>query len=124
MVTREDSQNGNMTGAQPSAQTQHFKPPEPLNFENPKWDEWSKTFEMYRILTGLDEKPEKIQIITLKYCMGIKCEEIIKTMNLTDEQTNSYTTMMEKFKQYFKPRRNEIRLRRNFHCRKQQLGET
>ena len=100
-----------------------FKPPEPLNFENPKWDEWIKNFNIYRIITELDKKPAKIQVLTLKYCMGIKCDEIIKTMNISEEESKNYETMVTKLNQYFKPKRNEIRLRRTFNNRKRQQGE-
>ena len=37
----------------------HFKPPREFDFDNPKWDEWIKSFEMYRKLTGLDKKETK-----------------------------------------------------------------
>ena len=40
----------------------HFKPPQELDFNNPKWGEWIKAFEMYRVLTGLDKKEEEIQV--------------------------------------------------------------
>ena len=92
----------------------NFKPPPELDFDEPRWNEWKKSFEMYRKLTGLDKQDQEMQAITLKYCMGIKCMEIITTLNLTEQEENSYNTLMEKLSQYFKPKRNELRLRRNF----------
>ena len=101
-----------------------FKPPEKMDFDNPNWIEWKNAFLMYRKITELDKKDEEMQIITMKYCMGIKCESIIKTMNLTEEEEKSFNTMTTKFDNYFKPKRNEIRLRRAFQNRNQEQGET
>ena len=63
-----------------------FKPPENMDFDNPNWIEWKSAFLMYRKITELDKKDQEMQIITMKYCMGIKCEAIIKTMNLTQDE--------------------------------------
>ena len=101
----------------------HFKPPEQLDFKNPKWEDWKAAFLTYRMITELDKKPQPIQIATLKYCMGMQCEDILKTMNLTDDESKSFDTIINKFDNYFKPRRNEIRLRRIFHKRNQEESE-
>ena len=63
----------------------NFKPPQAFDYDNPKWNEWSKTFEIYRKITKLDKKPEEIKIMTLQFCKDIQCEETVKTMNLTNE---------------------------------------
>ena len=78
---------------------------------------------MYRRITELDKKDQEMQITTMKYCMGIKCESIIKTMNLTEDDMKSFDTMVSKFDSYFKPKRNEIRLRRVFQSRLREDGE-
>lgn len=101
----------------------NFKPPDKLDFQKPNWEEWKKTFLTYRLISGLEEKEQRIQIATLKYCMGMQCEEIITTMNLTEEEGGNFDTMILKFDNYFKPRRNEIRLRRIFHQRVQNESE-
>ena len=85
-----------------------FKPPENMDFDNPNWPEWKGAFLMYRRITELDKKDQEMQITTMKYCMGIKCESIIKTMNLTEDDMKSFDTMVSKFDSYFKPKRNEI----------------
>ena len=101
----------------------HFKPPEKFDFSKESWPEWKSSFEMYRKISELEKKAQDMQIITLKYTMGSKCEEIIRTMNLSDEESKSYETVMKKFDEYFKPKRNELRLRREFQSRKQLPGE-
>ena len=85
-----------------------FKPPENMDFDNPNWNEWKSSFMMYRKITELDKKEEDMQITTLKYCMGIKSESIMKTMNLTDEDQKNFETIISKLDSYFKPKRNEI----------------
>ena len=104
--------------------TSAFKPPEELDFKEPKWEEWKQRFEAYRLITELQKKDEIIQVETLKYCMGAQCVKIMKTMNLSEADLKSYDAVMKKFDQYFKPRRNEIRLRRNFHRRIQETNES
>ena len=101
----------------------HFKPPEKFDFSNESWPEWKSSFEMYRKISELEKKAQDMQIITLKYTMGSKCEEIIRTMNLSDEESKNYEIVMKKFDEYFKPKRNELRLRREFQSRKQLPGE-
>ena len=101
-----------------------FKTPAELDFANPQWDEWKQRFETYRLITELSRKTQKIQVATLKYCMGPQSENIMKTFNLTSTESENYDNVMEKFDNYFKPRRNEIRLRKNFHQRSQRADET
>ena len=102
----------------------NFKPPPELDFDNPRWTEWRKRFEMYRMLTGLDKESQERQAITLQYCMGVKCSEIMTTLNLQEDEEKCYDTLIEKFSQYFKPKKNELRLRRSFHSRTQTSGES
>ena len=64
----------------------NFKPPKPMDFGRPNWEQWKQNFEMYKKISGLEEKTEEIQVTTLKYTMGIGCEEILRTMNLTAEE--------------------------------------
>ena len=101
----------------------NFKPPKEIDFENPRWVEWKTSFETYRLITELAKKPEEIQVATLKYCMGIQSEEIIRTFELTEEQLKDYKLVLKRFEEYFKPRKNILRLRRIFHQRNQSDNE-
>ena len=78
---------------------------------------------MYGKITELDKKSQGLQITTMKYCMGMKSEAIIKTMNLTAEEQNNFHAMILKFDSYFNPKRNEVRLRRAFQNRRLEQGE-
>ena len=55
--------------------------------------------------------------------MGIESEEIIKTFNVSEEDAKCYNTIMKHFDNYFKPKKNIIRLRRIFSRRLQEEQE-
>ena len=55
--------------------------------------------------------------------MGIESEEIIKTFNVSEEDAKCYDTIMKHFDNYFKPKKNIIRLRRIFSRRLQEEQE-
>ena len=78
---------------------------------------------MYGKITELDKKSQGLQITTMKYCMGMKSEAIIKTMNLTAEEQNNFHAMILKFESYFNPKINEIGLRRAFQNRRLEQGK-
>ena len=98
----------------------YFQPPEKLNFTDPRWEEWKNSFLAFSLITELNKKPVNIQIATLKYCMGNEADEILKTFNLTDEESSSFDTILARFDEYFKPKKNIIRLRRIFNRRLQE----
>ena len=100
-----------------------FQPPEKLNFSNPRWEEWKSTFEAFALITELKTKSPDIQVATLKYCMGNEADNIMKTFDLTVEESKSYDTVLARFDQYFKPKKNIIRLRRIFNRRLQNEHE-
>ena len=100
-----------------------FQPPEKLNFTDPRWEEWKNSFLAFSLITELNKKPVNIQIATLKYCMGNEADELLKTFNLTDEESSSFDTILARFDEYFKPKKNIIRLRRIFNRRLQEEGE-
>ena len=62
-----------------------------------------------------------MQVMTLKYCMGPEIEGVIKTFNLTKDQMKDYKHVIEKLDNYFKPKKNGMRLRQKF-TRRVQLG--
>ena len=100
-----------------------YKPPQPLNFVEPNWDQFIGQYETFRLLTELDKKPGVIQVASLKYCLGPEAEEVLKTFNLSEEDGKKYEVVVGKFKNYFSPRKNVLRLRRQFYKRTQQPHE-
>ena len=100
-----------------------YRPPQPLNFVEPNWDRFISQFQMFRLLTELDKKSEPIQIASLKYCMGPEAEDVFKTFNLSEADAGKYELVVDKYKGYFSPRKNVLRLRRLFYKRTQQSHE-
>ena len=101
-----------------------YRSPAPLNFEDPRWNDWKAQFMTFRLVTELDKKNKAVQIASLKYCMGTEAEEIYKTFNLTEAEENCFDTVLSKFDNYFKPQVNVIRMRRIFQRRIQMTNET
>lgn len=99
------------------------RPPEKLNFSSPNWDAWRSSFQTFRVVTQLDQEKDDIQIATLRYSMGPESEEVIKTFDLGDLKEATYDQVLTRFDAYFKPRKNVIRLRRQFMKRVQEKGE-
>ena len=48
------------------------------------------------------------QVNMLLYCLGEEAESMLKSTNITEEETKNYETVLEKFNSFFKVRRNVI----------------
>ena len=102
-----------------------LKPPEPFNFKAPdEWPRWRRRFEQFRIASGLSGDSAAKQISTLLYCLGEEAESVLSSTNATEDDHKNYDTVMAKYDEYFKVRRNVIYERARFNCRSQQPGET
>ena len=101
-----------------------YRPPEPINFLEPKWDVWKSSFMTFRLVSELHRKSSEVQVASLKYCMGYESEEVFKTFNLSEEEGKQFDTVLSKFDAYFKPKVNVIRLRRIFQRRLQAENES
>ena len=56
--------------------------------------------------------------------MGADAERIFSSFNLTAAQEKVYATVLQKFDDYFIPKKNPIHARAVFHERKQESGES
>ena len=66
-------------------------PPEPFAFSRPEeWSKWSCRFECFRQAVGLKDKDDGVQINTLIYSMGVQADDILRTFNLSSEESNKY----------------------------------
>ncbi|KAK3085333.1 hypothetical protein FSP39_001659 [Pinctada imbricata] len=103
-----------------------FNPPESFNFERPSdWQEWKERFARYRLASKLHKDDEDIQISALIYAMGRQAEHIFKSFVFaTDGDDKKYDRVLEKFDEYFVPKRNTIHERARFHLRVQNPGES
>lgn len=102
-----------------------FNPPESFHFDKPtEWTDWKRRFERFRRATELNKKTGEIQVCSLIYAMGSEADNIFNSFTFTKEgHKNNYDVVMQKFDQYFFPRRNVIHERAIFHQRVQRPGE-
>jgi predicted aspartyl protease len=99
--------------------------PEAFDYCADKWTGWKKRFQRFRIASDLANKSDERQISTLVYCMGgERAEDILSSFNLTNEETASFDTVLERFDKHFVVRTNVIFERAQFNCRRQEPGET
>jgi len=101
-----------------------FRPPEKMNFREPRWDAWRSSFQTFRIISELDKESDSVQIATLKYSMGPEADDIFKTFEIKDTHNISYDSVLAMFDTYFKPKKNLVKLRQQFHNRCQEDNET
>ena len=95
----------------------NIAPPEPFLFSQPEnWGKWIRRFDRFRKSSGMAEKPEPNQVNTLIYSMGDQAEDILLSFRLTEEEAKKYSTVVEKFQQYYE--------RSKFNQQIQQLDET
>ena len=89
------------------SEAMNLRPPTSFSFtkvgEWPKWKQW---FEQYRLASGLVEKDEQRQVITLLYCLGEEAEEVLNATRITEEEKKKYQRVIEQFDAYFQVRRN------------------
>ena len=75
-----------------------LQPPDPFNFKVPDdWPWWRHCFEQFRVASGLQDASALKQVNTLLYCLGEEAESMLKSTNITEEETKNYKTVLEKF---------------------------
>ena len=88
-----------------------------------EWPKWIRRFERYRLASGLDGKPDAMQVNALMYAMGDEADDIMAGFGLTEEEREVYQTVKTKFDEHFVVRRNTIFERAKFNRRCQEEGE-
>ncbi|PVD28732.1 hypothetical protein C0Q70_11326 [Pomacea canaliculata] len=102
-----------------------FRAPEQFNFSQPNlWPEWKQRFQRFRCASKLDKDDEAVQISALIYTMGNDAERILTSFGLDARQRQEYDTVLERFDEYFVPKRNIIHERARFHARNQKPDES
>lgn len=105
----------------------NFKPPKNLVFDRNvhlNLETFLRSFEIYLKATGLEEKPNETKVAILLNIAGDEAQKKFLTFNLTEEQRKSYVEVVQAFKNYCKPMKNETYDRYKFFTRTQQEGET
>ena len=105
-------------------------PPDPMDFSRPdSWPMWRQRYERYRLCTKLNKEDGEIQVSNLIYVMGMEADRIFSTFTFArpaegqPDPKDNYDTVMNKFHEYFIPRRNVVHERSKFHSRQQEEGE-
>ncbi|KAK7093228.1 hypothetical protein V1264_007018 [Littorina saxatilis] len=102
-----------------------FKPPANFDFVRPAgWAEWRQRFGRYRVASKLMKEDGEIQVSSLIYSMGNEAEKIFSQFNLNAEDSKKYDVVLEKFNEYFLPKKNVIHERAKFHRREQKEEES
>ena len=85
-------------------------PPEPFKFRAPEdWPRWKRRFQQFCVASGLvDDRSAEKQVSTLLYCRGEEAQAVLASTNITEEERRSYDTVVSKFEDFFKVRRNVI----------------
>lgn len=102
-----------------------FNPPTDFPFDKPtEWPDWKQRFVRYRTATKLNKEDGDVQVSCLIYAMGSESENIYRSFTFAeDRHRNDFDKVIEKFDEYFVPRRNVIHERACFHQRVQRTGE-
>ena len=78
----------------------YLLPPERFDFGHPDtWPSWVQRFERYRVVLGLSDKDEQIQII---YAMGGEAEDILGSFGLSERDSGSFSVVQERFSRHFR----------------------
>lgn len=73
------------------ATSYQVSPPEQFTFSRPQeWSKWIRRFERFRSASGLNDKPEEVQVNTLIYTMGDEADDILRSFTLTEEDARVY----------------------------------
>ena len=67
------------------------------------WPKWLRRFDLYRVASGLNSKPQTEQVSILLYAMGDSADDILRTLRL-DEGTVSYEEVKKTLNDYFAER--------------------
>lgn len=77
------------------------------------------TLRAIRVASGLASEAEPRQVSTLLYCMGEDADNVLTSTNITDAEKQKYATVVKKFEDFFRVRRNVIFERARFNRRNQ-----
>jgi hypothetical protein len=108
-----------------------FDPPPKFSFRSNEWEEWLQDFQRFRIASKLHKEEGDVQRDSLLYCMGSrKAEQVMTSFRWgktrvpdpnnanqeveVDEVDTMYDILVNKFTNYFIPRRNIIHERSIF----------
>ena len=71
-------------------------------------EKWIRPFERFRLASGLDGKPDAMQVNALVYAMDDEADDIMTGFGLSSEEREVYRSVKTKFDEHFVVRRNTI----------------
>ncbi|KAF2890999.1 hypothetical protein ILUMI_15174, partial [Ignelater luminosus] len=84
---------------------------------------WLQRFQIYLKANNLDKETEERQVNSLLNYIGDKCITVFNSFNLTNVESKSIKTVIDKFTDHFAPKKHLSLLRHNFFARKQKSDE-
>ncbi len=106
------------------AQSFQVAPPDSFVFtKTNEWPKWIRRLERFQLASGLDNKPDAMQVNALVYAMGDEADDIMAGFGLTEEERYVYQSVKNKFDEQFVIRKNTIFERAKFNRRCQEEGE-
>jgi len=103
-----------------------LKPPQPLSFERNLSENWKKNIQKYDIFikaSGLNKKDPEVQVNVFLHAVGEEGIEKFNTFDLSAEDKNDVTKVIEAFENFCLQKSNESLDRPIFFARIQEEGE-
>ena len=89
------------------AQSFQVAPPDSFVFAKPnEWPKWIRRFELFRLASGLDGKPDVMQVNPLVYAMGDEAHNIMAGFGLTEEEREVHQSVKNMFDDHFVIKKN------------------
>ena len=107
--------NGDGAAARPRPVPPRFSAPPPFSFNPEDWPRWITRFKRYRRACRLDMEDEDRQVDSLLFAMGEASEEIFENLELTAVEAVSFDAVVQKFEDYYLPKRKKTFERQRFY---------
>ena len=72
------------------------------------WDKWLKQFHVYLLASGLNKKPQEVQVAVLLHSLGSEGQRIFFTLPGSDNEKLTLDAAVELINSHFKPTTNVI----------------
>lgn len=77
--------------APPATATFTINPPDPFDFSRPEeLEKWIRWFKRFTLVSNLNSSFDINQVNTLVYCMGDEADDVLRGLNLTNQQRQQY----------------------------------
>ena len=97
---------------------ENLKPPKPLNLDGTNlaetWKSWKNAFIIFLTATESNEKSDLVKSSILLHCIGKQSKEIYDTFTFEEGDSMKFDKIIEKYDNYFKPRKNLTYMRFSF----------